>query len=256
MLTPLRQHVSFLPWRLQNCQSWRKNLSWAKKRMVLPRSPFRRICGGIVITRRPTEFVSQLTSMFSGKSSMQVSYCSLISLSICYFIFFKATLIVTTPNLRDIGKQPIFSRILKTKNFPSSFTILWRENICLLLRSDEPWKIFSKNPKGNQLGGYKRNMKRRLFFCVSLKIYRLLKSFLFSSHCYDLPRNKTKPKKYENSHGWPSFRDEETNWEEVRCLKDGECVSTTGTHLGHNLPDGKGNRYCINLVSVAGQPEE
>jgi len=23
---------------------------------------------------------------------------------------------------------------------------------------------------------------------------------------------------------------------------------------GHNLPDGKGNRYCINLVSVCGNP--
>ena len=23
----------------------------------------------------------------------------------------------------------------------------------------------------------------------------------------------------------------------------------------HNLPDGSGNRYCINLVSVAGRPE-
>eukprot|EP00934_Nitzschia_sp_Nitz4_P002245 Nitzschia sp. Nitz4//scaffold8_size234185//54904//55685//NITZ4_001242-RA/size234185-snap-gene-0.9-mRNA-1//1//CDS//3329559761//2245//frame0 len=55
------------------------------------------------------------------------------------------------------------------------------------------------------------------------------------------------------SHGWPSFRDEEVNWEHVRCLRDGECVSTTGTHLGHNIPDGTGNRYCINLVSVAGQ---
>lgn len=58
------------------------------------------------------------------------------------------------------------------------------------------------------------------------------------------------------SHGWPSFRDEEVNWEYVRCLPNGECVSTSGTHLGHNLPDGKGNRYCINLVSVAGLPEE
>ncbi len=47
------------------------------------------------------------------------------------------------------------------------------------------------------------------------------------------------------SHGWPSFRDQETNWDQVRCLKDGECVSTTGTHLGHNLPDRSGNRYCI-----------
>lgn len=57
-------------------------------------------------------------------------------------------------------------------------------------------------------------------------------------------------------HGWPSFRDEETNWEHVRVLKDGECISTTGTHLGHNLPDGSGNRYCINLVSVCGEPAE
>ena len=57
-------------------------------------------------------------------------------------------------------------------------------------------------------------------------------------------------------HGWPSFRDEEVNWDYVRVLPDGECVSVTGTHLGHNLPDKKGNRYCINLVCVAGQPAE
>ncbi len=82
-------------------------------------------------------------------------------------------------------------------------------------------------------------------------------------------------------HGWPSFRDEEvggenweTNqetfgrirdlerlsllflvvvvqvvWENVRVLKgSGETVSVDGTHLGHNLPDRRGNRYCINLV--------
>jgi len=57
------------------------------------------------------------------------------------------------------------------------------------------------------------------------------------------------------SHGWPSFRDEEVIWENVRCLGDGESVSVDGTHLGHNLPDSTGNRYCINLVSVAGRPE-
>ncbi|GAX28828.1 hypothetical protein FisN_35Lh003 [Fistulifera solaris] len=61
--------------------------------------------------------------------------------------------------------------------------------------------------------------------------------------------------KESQKHGWPSFRDEEVNWNCVRCLRDGECVSTTGTHLGHNIPDKSGNRYCINLVSVAGQPE-
>jgi len=60
--------------------------------------------------------------------------------------------------------------------------------------------------------------------------------------------------KESGSHGWPSFRDEEVNWDYVRVLKDGECVSVDGTHLGHNLPDSTGNRYCINLVSVAGRP--
>lgn len=55
-------------------------------------------------------------------------------------------------------------------------------------------------------------------------------------------------------HGWPSFRDQEVHWENMRCLKNGEAVSLAGTHLGHNLPDRNGNRYCINLVSVAGRP--
>ena len=56
------------------------------------------------------------------------------------------------------------------------------------------------------------------------------------------------------AHGWPSFRDEEVVWDEVGCLPNGETVSLAGTHLGHNLPDARGNRYCINLVSIAGLP--
>mmetsp|Transcript_15071 Transcript_15071/g.14551 ORF Transcript_15071/g.14551 Transcript_15071/m.14551 type:complete len:218 (-) Transcript_15071:123-776(-) len=56
------------------------------------------------------------------------------------------------------------------------------------------------------------------------------------------------------SHGWPSFRDEEVIWDDVRCLPNGETVSLAGTHLGHNLPDFSGSRYCINLVCVAGNP--
>eukprot|EP00814_Leptocylindrus_danicus_P014534 CAMPEP_0116007532 /NCGR_PEP_ID=MMETSP0321-20121206/2351_1 /TAXON_ID=163516 /ORGANISM="Leptocylindrus danicus var. danicus, Strain B650" /LENGTH=183 /DNA_ID=CAMNT_0003476237 /DNA_START=134 /DNA_END=685 /DNA_ORIENTATION=- len=60
--------------------------------------------------------------------------------------------------------------------------------------------------------------------------------------------------KETKSHGWPSFRDSEVIWDDVRVLPGGEAVSTDGTHLGHNLPDAMGNRYCINLVSVAGRP--
>lgn len=44
------------------------------------------------------------------------------------------------------------------------------------------------------------------------------------------------------------------NWDNVRVLKNGETVSIDGTHLGHNLPDNYGRRYCINLVSIAGNP--
>lgn len=58
-----------------------------------------------------------------------------------------------------------------------------------------------------------------------------------------------------NRHGWPSFRQQEVVWENVRVLKgSGEVVSKSGTHLGHNLPDRNGARHCINLVSIAGRP--
>jgi peptide methionine sulfoxide reductase MsrB len=70
------------------------------------------------------------------------------------------------------------------------------------------------------------------------------------------PRGRTAEEfiKESKAHGWPSFRDGEVVWENVRILKNGEAVSVDGTHLGHNLPD-KRNRYCINLVSVAGSKE-
>ena len=55
-------------------------------------------------------------------------------------------------------------------------------------------------------------------------------------------------------HGWPSFRDAEVNWDYVRAVNRGETVSIHGTHLGHNLPDAEGNRYCINLYCIAGNP--
>ena len=70
------------------------------------------------------------------------------------------------------------------------------------------------------------------------------------------PRGRTMDQflKESRNHGWPSFRDQEVNWDVVRVLPNGETVSDDGTHLGHNLPDSKGSRYCINLVCVAGRP--
>jgi len=70
------------------------------------------------------------------------------------------------------------------------------------------------------------------------------------------PRGRTMDQFLDESakHGWPSFRDDEVVWDNVRILPGGESVSVDGTHLGHNLPDINGNRHCINLVSIAGRP--
>ena len=54
-------------------------------------------------------------------------------------------------------------------------------------------------------------------------------------------------------HGRPCFRDQEVNWDNVKVLANGECVSVDGTHLGKHQADKFGNLYCINLCSIAGQ---
>ena len=57
-------------------------------------------------------------------------------------------------------------------------------------------------------------------------------------------------------HGWPQFQDQEVVWENVRAMDDSEIVTINGVHLGHNFPEeDKLNRYCINLISVAGKPK-
>lgn len=56
--------------------------------------------------------------------------------------------------------------------------------------------------------------------------------------------------------GWPSFRPDEVVWENVIEKEGGETASVCGTHLGHNLPDADGDRYCIDLACIAGNPAE
>jgi len=60
------------------------------------------------------------------------------------------------------------------------------------------------------------------------------------------------------AHGWPSFRDDEVVKLGTNVIQKagGEIVSSCGTHLGHNLPDSGGNRYCINLLCIAGHPTQ
>jgi len=71
---------------------------------------------------------------------------------------------------------------------------------------------------------------------------------------FEAPKGRTWEDFIDESikHGWPSFRDEEVIWDNVRCMKNGETVSIQGTHLGHDLPDKQGSRHCINLICIAG----
>eukprot|EP00808_Paulinella_micropora_P023404 g74153.t1 len=55
-------------------------------------------------------------------------------------------------------------------------------------------------------------------------------------------------------HGWPSFRPAETVDANVKVMNGGRMESICGTHLGHDLPDFAGARYCIDLVCIAGKP--
>jgi len=70
------------------------------------------------------------------------------------------------------------------------------------------------------------------------------------------PRGRTFEEFKDESihHGWPSFRPEEMISENVILHDDGRMESICLTHLGHNLPDSGVDRYCIDLVCIAGSP--
>eukprot|EP00573_Skeletonema_grethae_P006910 CAMPEP_0201709484 /NCGR_PEP_ID=MMETSP0578-20130828/58126_1 /ASSEMBLY_ACC=CAM_ASM_000663 /TAXON_ID=267565 /ORGANISM="Skeletonema grethea, Strain CCMP 1804" /LENGTH=209 /DNA_ID=CAMNT_0048198461 /DNA_START=118 /DNA_END=748 /DNA_ORIENTATION=- len=129
-------------------------------------------------------------------------------------------------------------------------------------------------PADKEITFYDSNTGKPPFWNVESDFFKAVPEFMNETHdtpadkeitFYDsntgkplfyAPRGRTMDQfiRESRNHGWPSFRDEEVEWENVRVLTNGETVSVDGTHLGHNLPDGKGSRYCINLVCVAGNP--
>ena len=48
-------------------------------------------------------------------------------------------------------------------------------------------------------------------------------------------------------HGWPSFNPEEMVSENVILHPDGRMESLCLAHLGHNLPKGGVDRYCVSI---------
>mmetsp|Transcript_25474 Transcript_25474/g.51121 ORF Transcript_25474/g.51121 Transcript_25474/m.51121 type:complete len:268 (-) Transcript_25474:78-881(-) len=88
----------------------------------------------------------------------------------------------------------------------------------------------------------------------------LVETVFYDSVCglplFIAPRGRTFDdfKKESLKHGWPSFRPEEMISENVIIHDDGRMESVCATHLGHNLPTGGVDRYCIDLVCMAGEP--
>jgi len=117
-------------------------------------------------------------------------------------------------------------------------------------------KICNYNRHFAEMGGYFQNTSFEDVIVASKEPVTFYDSVTgFPLFVAPIGRSKEEFINESYKHGWPSFRDEEVVWDSVRVLKSsGETVSVTGTHLGHNLPDRRGNRYCINLVSVAGNP--
>eukprot|EP01083_Nonionella_stella_P293352 997611_1 len=70
------------------------------------------------------------------------------------------------------------------------------------------------------------------------------------------PRGRTFEEFKQESlyHGWPSFRPEEMISQNVIIHFGGRMESKCKTHLGHNLPKDGVDRYCIDLVCIAGAP--
>jgi len=92
-----------------------------------------------------------------------------------------------------------------------------------------------------------------------------VETVFFDSVCglplFVAPRGRTFEEFVDESikHGWPSFRPEEIVSENVIIHDGGRMESKCLTHLGHNLPDAIFNgrdRYCIDLVCIAGDPSD
>uniref|UniRef100_A0A7S0AFQ0 Peptide-methionine (R)-S-oxide reductase n=1 Tax=Minutocellus polymorphus TaxID=265543 RepID=A0A7S0AFQ0_9STRA len=104
--------------------------------------------------------------------------------------------------------------------------------------------------------GYLEAPEVRLFDKLDPTVEHVFYDSVCGLPLFVAPRGRTFEEFQEESihHGWPSFRPAEIISENVIIHDDGRMESRCKTHLGHNLPKGGVDRYCIDLVCIAGAP--
>ena len=121
-------------------------------------------------------------------------------------------------------------------------------------------EICCKNRRFAELKGFW--MQNEAFVKTSKKVSKKAPLRFFDSVCgaevFRAPVNRSLDSWLEESeeHGWPSFRTQEAVMENLVMMPGGEVQSVCGTHLGHNIPDAQGDRYCIDLVCIAGEENQ
>ena len=128
----------------------------------------------------------------------------------------------------------VADRICNNNRHYAEYSGSWERDSSFL--QDE--RVRTTNNDTSSIMFYDSNTGAPLFSVPGALKLRTVSDFILESH----------------QHGWPSFRTDEVHWDSVRVLPNGETVSINGTHLGHNLPDSVGDRFCINLVCIAGNP--
>lgn len=117
-------------------------------------------------------------------------------------------------------------------------------------------RICCHNHRFAEYRGYLEAPEVRLFDRLDPNVEHVFFDSVCGLPLFVAPRGRTFDEFKEESihHGWPSFRPAEIISENVIIHDDGRMESKCLTHLGHNLPKGGVDRYCIDLVCIAGQP--
>ncbi|KAL7515511.1 hypothetical protein ACHAXN_013454 [Cyclotella atomus] len=158
----------------------------------------------------------------------------------------KLLLILTAPTLTSATAQ-----CYGYKPMPSVSTYLGAN-----INYDTSNKICCNNHRYAEYSGYLNAPEVNLFSRLDPHNETIFYDSVCGIPLFIAPRGRSFDEWKQESlhHGWPSFRHKEIVSENVIIHPDGRMESKCLTHLGHNLPEGGTDRYCIDLVCIAGQP--